>query len=440
MDDIESFRITLERGQPHVVVVGGGYVGLPLAVAIAKSACLVTVLDVDEHKVEAINEGRSYVGDVPSEALAPLVEHELLHATTNPDEAYARADVVLICVPTPLAVSREPDTSLVRAAVDTLLEQLWRTSRQLLVVLESTVYPGFTKEELADRLHGVEMAAKYTIHVAFSPERVDPANKTHGVVNTPKVVGGVDVTATRLAASFYSRFVPEVVQVSSASAAELVKLLENTFRAVNIALVNEFAIAAAKLGIDIWEVVDAAATKPYGYMKFTPGPGIGGHCINQDPPYLSWRMRGLGHEMRLLDTAMLIALAMPHYVVERLASMLNEYNTCLNGTRVLIVGVAYKPNVPDTRESPALDIIRELARRGAIVSYYDPYVPELTHEGFALRSADPTGYDHEAAIIVTDHDCFDYSKILAGTLHVLDTRGATRTLPELPPGTVAELL
>jgi UDP-N-acetyl-D-glucosamine dehydrogenase len=437
MDDITSFKIHLERGDPKVVVVGGGYVGLPLAVAFAQTGCRVTVLDTDQTKADAINAGRSYVGDVPSEKLAELVEHNMLRATTDP-AAYEEAHAVLICVPTPLAVSREPDTSLVRAAIGTLCMQVYCTNPQLLVVLESTVYPGFTREELAERIIAhAQHVPEHEVYVAFSPERVDPANKRHGVENTPKVVGGIDKDSTDLAAALYRRIVPFVVPVSSADTAELVKLLENTYRAVNIALVNEFALAARELGINIWEVVEAAGTKPFGFQKFTPGPGVGGHCIGLDPPYLSWRMRGLGHEMRLLDTAILVNRAMPGYVVDRLAAVLNEDGQCLNGADVCVLGVAYKPDVPDTRESPALDIIRELGKRGAVVTYYDPFVPSLEHEGFALKSVEiDTTLSYvrmqDSAIIVTNHSPFDYAELLRPFSRVLDTRGATREAGYVP--------
>jgi UDP-N-acetyl-D-glucosamine dehydrogenase len=442
--DHREFCALLTEGTPRVVVVGGGYVGLPLAIEAAANGCNVTVLDIDKAKVAAINAGRSYIDDVHGPTVESFVKGGKLRATADAYEAYVGAHAVLICVPTPLQPSREPDISLVCAALRPLNINLAGTHDPVLVVLESTVYPGFTRDEMRDRLGG--SGGERTVYMAFSPERIDPASKTHRVGNTPKVVGGVDPASTEAACALYRRVITAgVVPVSSSSAAELVKLLENTYRAVNIALVNEFALVAKKLGIDIWEVVDAAATKPYGFQKFTPGPGVGGHCIGLDPPYLSWKMRALDLETRLLDTAIMVNRAMPRYVVGRLADLLNDYGLCLHGTRVLVLGVAYKPDVSDTRESPALDIIRELRARGALVNYHDPRVPSLAHEGFALESValDRLADGYDAAIIVTNHSDFDYRALLAHVLHVLDTRGATRELidrDELPCGTVVELL
>jgi len=438
----DEFKELLSRGTPRVTVVGGGYVGLPLAVAAAQAGCKVTILDVDKAKVDAINAGESYIGDVPSARLAYFVhERRLLHATTAPSSAYAGAHAVLICVPTPLQLSREPDLSLVNSALRPLNIHLSTTNDPVLVVLESTVYPGFTREEVHGRLGVVE--GTHTVHVAFSPERVDPMSRAYGITNTPKVVGGIDRDSTEIACALYRRFVERVVPVSSSDAAELVKLLENTYRAVNIALANEFAIAAESLGIDIWEVIDAAATKPFGFQKFVPGCGVGGHCIPDDPPYLSWKMRALGQEMRLLNTAMQLNREMPHYAVRRLTGLLNDGGRCLKGSRILVVGVAYKPDVSDTRESPALDIIRELEHMGSLVTYLDPHVPSLEHEGLktsavdeayvALLNSESCRFD--AAIIATGHNGVDYAKLCNSAPIVLDTRGVTRGLAGISPAT-----
>ncbi len=419
--------LLLTHGNPKVVVVGGGYVGIPIAVAAARAHCDVVVLEVDESKAEKIRNGESYIRDVPSSELVALTRGGRLSATTDPSEAYEGAHVALICVPTPLRKTHEPDVSYVMEALAAMVPHL---PTPVLISLESTVYPGFTREVMVPRLEAGGRCVGSDLFVAFSPERTDPGNERYQIRNTPKVVSGFTPDCGEIAEAFYSRLVDRVVRVTSTDSAEMVKILENTFRAVNIALVNEVAIMSHRLGVDVWEVIAAAATKPFGFMPFYPGPGIGGHCIPIDPYYLSWKMRSLRHEARFISLAGQVNTSMPAFVVERLTDELNMKERSVKGSEILIVGVSYKPDIDDVRESPALDVIELLLQRGANVSYVDTFVSVVEHGGSRLeslpREVDVSGFD--AAVIVTHHSNFDYQRLVETCPLVFDTRNVTRGL------------
>jgi UDP-N-acetyl-D-glucosamine dehydrogenase len=406
-----------------VAVVGLGYVGLPLAVEFAKAGFKVIGYDVSERVVSLLNAGKSHIQDVPSAEVADLVRRKLFAATT--DEArLGDADAISIAVPTPLGKTRDPDMSYVQAASDAVARQ---AHSGLLVVLESTTYPGTTREVVQPAFERGGYVVGTDVFLAFSPERVDPGNPIYHTKNTPKVVGGITPECTDVAVALYSTCIDSVVRVSSTETAELVKLLENTFRSVNIGMANEMAIVCDRLGVDVWEVIDAAATKPFGFMKFTPGPGIGGHCIPLDPHYLAWKMRTLNYKTRFIDLASEINSGMPSFVVAKIAAALNEDRKPVNGSRALVIGVAYKRDIDDVRESPALDIIRLLEADGAQVSYHDPYVAKIREDGHewhgvalteqALASAD-------VVVIVTDHKTIDYQFIADHAALVVDSRNA----------------
>jgi UDP-N-acetyl-D-glucosamine dehydrogenase len=424
VDDLPLLERIATR-QVRVAIIGLGYVGLPLAVEFARAGLRTSGIEVDEHKIQAINAGHSYILDVSGDVVADLVGSGLLSATG--DAAVLRtADAAIICVPTPLSKTRDPDISFIVAAVDQIVHY---AHRDMLVVLESTTYPGTTDELLLSRLEAAGFEVGRDVFLAFSPERVDPANPVYGVRNTPKVIGGVTPACTRVAMALYGYAVDQLVPVSSTRAAEMVKLLENTFRAVNIGLVNEMALICSKLGLDVWEVIDAASTKPYGFMPFYPGPGLGGHCLPIDPLYLSWKLRTLNYSTRFIDLADNINTHMPQHVVERVSEGLNTFRKAVNGARVLILGVAYKRDVNDARESPAFEIIRLLLARGAIVAYHDPYVPHLEHDRFALDSVQLSDAELDAAdcvVIVTDHSSYDWERVSARAQLVVDTRNAMR--------------
>jgi UDP-N-acetyl-D-glucosamine dehydrogenase len=403
-------------------VIGLGYVGLPLAVAFAQRGIRVVGFEVDEAKVGDINACRSYIGDVGADELAACVRAGLLEATTDMSRL-AEADVISICVPTPLSKSHDPDVSYVDAATRSV-ERALRPGQ--LIVLESTTYPGMTEEYLLPRLEAGGLRLGRDVGLAFSPERVDPGNRRYGVPNTPKVVGGVDLVSGRLAADFYAIAIAHVHPVSSARAAEMAKLLENTFRSVNIGLVNEVALMCDRLRLDVAEVIEAAATKPFGFMRFNPGPGIGGHCIPLDPMYLSWKLRTLDYRARFIELAQDVNMHMPRYVVERVAGALNARARSLKGSRVLVLGVAYKPNVDDTRESPSLDVIRHLREAGAEVQYADPHVPSVTVRDAFLRAVPldaKTLAAADAVVVCTDHRAFDWSLVARHARLTVDARG-----------------
>jgi len=414
--------------QAKVGVIGLGYVGLPLAVEFARAGFDVTGFDVDRTKVDAINAGRSYIPDVPESELVPVVRGGRLRATTDTLELGAM-DAIDICVPTPLRKTRDPDLSYVVKAVEAVAATLRRGQ---LVVLESTTYPGTTDEVVQPMLEARGLKTEEDFFLAFSPERVDPGNAQFTTRSIPKVVGGVGPASTKAAAALYASVVSSVVSVSSTRVAEMVKLLENTFRAVNIGLVNEIALMCHKMDIGVWEVIDAAKTKPFGFMPFYPGPGLGGHCIPIDPFYLSWKARQTGFECRFIELAGQVNGAMPSYVVQRVADALNSAKKPINGSRIHVFGVAYKKNVGDVRESPALDILDLLVQRGATVSYTDPYVAafdlanlRLEHVAFDEAVTQPC----DCAIVATDHATFDYGRIAAMPL-VVDTRNALKEFPQ----------
>ncbi|NPB04273.1 MAG: nucleotide sugar dehydrogenase [Thermotogae bacterium] len=416
----------------RLVVVGGGYVGLPVAVEFAKRGVKTTVLDVDGRKVELINAGKSYIEDIPSDELAPLVEEGKLSATTD-RHAYRGADVVIITVPTPLDAEGNPDLSYVLSAMNALKEYL---HPGMLISLESTTYPG-TTDEMVDLLEETGLKVGKDFFMGHSPERINPGDPVWKFHNTPKVVGGVEPLSTDLMVRLYSIAVEKVVPVSTARAAELTKLLENTFRAVNIALVNEFAMISHKLKVDIWEVIEAAGTKPFGFMKFHPGPGVGGHCIPIDPLYLLWKVRRLGLDAEFIALADRINKGMPDFVVSLLEEALREEGRDLSKEKVLVVGVAYKKNISDTRESPAYRIVELLRSRGTKVLYHDPYVPQFM--GLKSMPLDRALSETDTILIVTDHDNIAWDLIGDKAGIILDARNALRKRGIRPLGRLVVL-
>jgi UDP-N-acetyl-D-glucosamine dehydrogenase len=422
---IESLRAKKAR----IGILGLGYVGLPLAVVFADAGFHVTGIDPDSRKVDSLNKGISYILDVKTETIEKLVKSGRLTATTD-FSVLKEMDAVSICVPTPLRQTGDPDMSFIISATEELAKYM---HKGMVVVLQSTTYPGTTRELLLPKLgteHGLIVGEDWFL--AFSPERVDPGRKDFTTINTPKVMGGITQTCGEVATAWYEGAIRTVHPVSSAEAAEMAKLLENTFRMINIGLVNELAMMCEHLGVDVWEVIDAAATKPFGFMKFTPGPGLGGHCIPIDPIYLSWKMKSFNYNARFIELASEINTNMPRYVVSRVMEALNDRSKALKGSKVLILGVAYKPDIDDVRESPALDVIGLLQKKGAVVEYHDPYIPHIHHEtdGWhmdsvkdmmnAVRAAD-------AVVIITNHKEYDYRAIVESAAFVFDSRNATRT-------------
>jgi UDP-N-acetyl-D-glucosamine dehydrogenase len=404
-----------------VGVIGLGYVGLPLAVAFAREGCDVIAVDVDQRKIEAIAAGDSYIEDVPSEVLAEVSGR--LHATTRYVEL-ERADAVLICVPTPLTRNREPDLGPLIEATRSLAGVL--RSDQL-VVLESTTYPGTTRERVAPLLEESGLAAGRDFHLAFSPERVDPGRTDFTLRSTPKVVGGLTEACAERAEELYALVCDHLVRVSTPDAAEMTKLLENIFRSVNIALVNELAMLSDRMGIDIWEVVDAASTKPYGFMPFEPGPGMGGHCLPVDPFYLSWRAREFDMATEFIELAGKVNQQMPYHCVAKAQRVLNDAGLSVKGARIALLGVSYKPGVGDTRESPALKIVSLLSELGASVSYHDPHVPALSDYGLVSTPLDEAVADSDLVVVVTAHPDVDYELVARRARLMLDLRGVTRS-------------
>lgn len=421
---MNSLRSRFEEKTTHVVVIGIGYVGLPLVAEFAKAGFLVTGYDKDPVKVSMLAVGDSYIQDVPTSDLKPHVQAGRLKASSDPS-VLETADAVIVCVPTPLNKTKEPDMSYILAATEEIARH---QKKGMLVVLESTTYPGTTSEVLVPKLTAGGYTLGVDVFVAFSPERVDPGNKIYQTKNTPKVIGGATPACLVEATALYSQVIDTLVPVSSTETAETVKLLENTFRAVNIGLVNEVAMMARRLGIDPFEVIRAAATKPFGFMPFYPGPGLGGHCIPIDPLYLSWKLKSLQYDAQFIGLADKINSGMPAYVVQRLADCLNNERKPVNGSKVLVYGVAYKPNIDDARESPSLGVIHELLKRGALVSYMDPYIPHVEEEGISLAAVDSdssfSGYD--AVIVVTHHDSLPKERMVAEAHLILDTRDALR--------------
>jgi UDP-N-acetyl-D-glucosamine dehydrogenase len=421
----DQLKRKIDDRTARVHVIGLGYVGLSLAVELAKAGFAVRGIDIDLERVTQLNRGESYLVDVATETLAPLVAQGRLTATTAFDEA-GQADALIICVPTPLRKSKEPDISFIVASLESLLPHLHQGQ---LLVLESTTFPGTTEEVVQPRLESVGLVVGVDVFLAFSPERVDPGNRKFTTANIPKVVGGVTRGCTELAATLYGQVTTSVFEASSPRVAETAKLLENTFRSVNIALANELAFACRKIGVDPWEVIEAAATKPFGFMPFYPGPGIGGHCIPVDPLYLSWKVRLTGYEAQFIALADQINRAMPEHVVHLVADALNEHGRAVRGASILVLGVTYKADVNDIRESPALEILELLARRGAQVSYADPFTPQLILNGLKLSAVEPLAETLAAAdcvLILTSHSSFDYGLISQQASLVVDTRNAMK--------------
>jgi len=412
-----------ERRQILFGIVGLGYVGLPLAVELSRAGYRVLGFDVNPDVVEGLNQGRSHVKDITEEQLQKAMECGRFSATTDMARL-SEPDAISICVPTPLSKFKDPDVSYIVAATEAVKKRLRRGQA---IVLESTTYPGTTREIMLPALQSTGLKVGQDFFLAFSPERVDPGNPTYGTRNTPKVVGGITEDCRKVAVALYEPAIDTLVQVSTTEAAELVKLLENTFRSVNIGLVNEMAIVCDKLGVNVWEVIEAAATKPFGFMKFLPGPGLGGHCIPIDPHYLAWKMRGLNYKTRFIDLAGELNTEMPMFWVRKLAEALNGQGKAVRGASVLVLGVAYKRDIDDIRESPALDIIRLLEGQGARVSYSDPHVPRFREDGQEFRSVKLTPDVVAAAdcvMIVTDHTAVDYRMIKQRARLVVDTRNA----------------
>ncbi len=411
-------------------VVGLGYVGLPLAMELVRAGYTVIGFDLSKTVVERVNAGTSHVQDVPSKLVAEAVKAGTLAATTDLARL-KEPDAISICVPTPLSKTKDPDVSYVLAATESVKKVLRRGQ---LVVLESTTYPGTTRELLLPAFERTGLKVGEDFFLAFSPERVDPGNTKWNTRNTPKVVGGITAACLRVVTALYAPAIETLVPVSSTEAAELVKILENTFRSVNIGLVNEMAIVCDKLGVDVWEVIDAAATKPFGFMKFTPGPGVGGHCIPLDPHYLAWKMRTLNYRTRFIELAGEINAEMPEYWVGRVVDGLNERGKAVRGSRVLVLGVAYKKDIEDIRESPALDVIRLLQQRSADVEYHDPHVPRFREDGVELVSLPLTAEilrRADCVVIVTDHTAIDYALVAREAALIVDTR---HVLPRRPEG------
>ena len=419
----------IESRSAHVAVIGMGYVGLPLAVVFAEAGYQVTGFDLDERKVDAINRSESYIEDIPSGRLRGLVSEGRIEATSD-FSRLAQCDAVSICVPTPLRKTGDPDISFIMSAADDIARYL---HPGMLVVLESTTYPGTTTEAILPRLqgNGANLQVGEDFFLCFSPERVDPGRKDWTTLNTPKVMGGSTPRCLEAGRSLYGSAIQRVVPVSSTEAAEMAKLLENTFRAVNIGLVNEVLLMCDKLGLDAWEVIEAAATKPFGFMKFTPGPGLGGHCIPIDPLYLSWKLKTLNYTARFIELASEVNSSMPVYWVQKVQDALNDAGKPLKSSKILVLGVAYKKDVSDIRESPAIDIIHLLRGKGALVSYHDPHVPAFDYEGIALEAVpelEQALEDQDCVVIVADHSAYDWRMIHRRARVLVDTRRTARQL------------
>jgi UDP-N-acetyl-D-glucosamine dehydrogenase len=420
---VEILAEKIRSRRARVGIVGLGYVGLPLAVEFARAGFSVTGIDISEQKARRVNAGDSYVGDIPSAILGPLVDVGKLRATADFDEV-AELDTINICVPTPLRKTKDPDMSFIVSACQEIAR---RFHPGMLVILESTTYPGTTEEVVLPMLTQPGLEVGRDFFLCFSPERVDPGNPQFQTANIPKVVGGCTPVCTELGQLFYSQALERVVPVSSTQVAEMVKLLENTFRMINIGLVNEMALMCGRMGIDVWEVIDAAATKPFGFMPFYPGPGLGGHCIPIDPFYLSWKTRQAGIEARFIELAGYINGQMPHFVADKVQNALNDAGKPVKGSRIHVMGVAYKRDIDDMRESPALDVILLLRQRGALVSYSDPYVSRVRLDGLELAACpEEAAGAADCVVIVTDHTVFDYGALVNRSRLIVDTRNALK--------------
>jgi UDP-N-acetyl-D-glucosamine dehydrogenase len=421
---LEALKQKIQSKTARVGIVGLGYVGLPLAVEFANAGFAVAGIDVQQSKVDGLNRGESHVQDVPSADVARFIGAKKFHATT--DFSIVRdLDTINICVPTPLRKTKDPDMSYIVSAVEEIAKHF---HPGLLIILESTTYPGTTDELLLPTFEKLGYKVGEDFFLCFSPERVDPGNPTYQTHNTPKVVGGVTPACTEMGQLFFSQALEKVVPVNGTRVAEMVKLLENTFRMINIGLVNEMALMCDGMGINVWEVIDAAATKPFGFMPFYPGPGLGGHCIPIDPFYLSWKTKQSGIEARFIDLAGYINGNMPHFVVDKVQGALNNHSKAVKGSHVHVAGVAYKRNIDDMRESPALDVILLLEKRGAKVTYSDPYVPELKLDGKTMKSESlaTSAAKADCVVIITDHKDFDYAGLLDKAKLIVDTRNAMK--------------
>jgi UDP-N-acetyl-D-glucosamine dehydrogenase len=426
MSTKETLIKKLQDKTAKIGILGMGYVGMPLAVVFAEAGFNVLGIDPDPRKVDTFNKGISYIQDVPTETVARLHKAGKLNMTAD-FSALKDMDAVSICVPTPLRQTGDPDMSFIISATEQLAKYV---HKGMVIVLESTTYPGTTRELALPMLtekSGLKIGEE--IFICFSPERVDPGREDWTTLNTPKVMGGITKACAEVATAWYAGAIKTVVPVSSAEAAEMSKLLENTFRMINIGLVNELAIMCERLGVDVWEVIDAASTKPFGFMKFTPGPGLGGHCIPIDPLYLSWKMREFNYNARFIELASEINTNMPRYVVSRVLEAMNDRSKPLKGSRVLVLGVAYKPDIDDVRESPALDVIALLRKKGAIVEYHDPYIPQIHHEREdwkmeSIKELLPSVRSADAVVIITNHKSYDFKAILDAAQFVFDSRNA----------------
>jgi UDP-N-acetyl-D-glucosamine dehydrogenase len=426
---LETLRAKFQQRNATAAVIGLGYVGLPLAMEIASAGFNVVGIDLDQNKIDKLKEGTSYIRDVSEKTIASALKMGRFIPTSD-FSALSEVDTVSICVPTPLSKSRDPDISFILTATEKIRKYL---HAEQLIVLESTTYPGTTDELILPELESSGLQIGKDFCLAFSPERIDPGNTAFNTRNTPKIVGGITETCTEIAHIFYSQFIERVIPVSSTKCAEMVKLLENTFRSVNIGMVNELALMCDVLGVDVYEVIDAAATKPFGFIPFYPGPGLGGHCIPIDPHYLAWKLKALNFQARFIGLAAEINGMMPTVVTTMVGEGLNRFSKSIRGSKVLILGVAYKKNVSDCRESPALDVMRMLIEKGAILSYNDPFVTTLRMNGQTLKSVDLTAANIQAQdciIILTDHSNYDFGRIIAASKLVVDTRNATKDLQE----------
>ncbi|MBN2382352.1 nucleotide sugar dehydrogenase [bacterium] len=423
----EQLLKKIQEKDALLAVIGMGYVGLPLAVEMAQAGFQVTGIDIDQEKMRMLNKGISYIQDISSDQVYDLVQKGFLQGT--PDFSILKSvDCISICVPTPLRKTRDPDISFIINATNEVKNHLH--SGQL-IILESTSYPGTTEEIMLQQFEETGLKVGQDYFLCFSPERVDPGNTVYMTRNTPKIIGGITPACSELGRAFYECFIDTVIPVSSARAAEMVKLLENTFRSVNIGLVNEIALMCDRLEIDVWEVIEAAASKPFGFMPFYPGPGLGGHCIPIDPVFLSWKLKTLNYTARFIDLATEINTHMPHYVVSKVTLGLNRFKKAVNGSRILIMGVSYKRDIDDIRESPAIDIFRLLQAQGAVVSYTDPFVPILRIDGQEYTSIELTGKnipEFDAVVITTDHTRFDLKQVVEQAQLIIDTRNATKKL------------
>lgn len=417
---IEKF----EKKEAKIAILGMGYVGLPLAVVFAEAGFDVTGIDPIQEKVDLLNKGESYIIDVPTEQVRKLIGERRLHATSD-FSVIKEMDAVSICVPTPLRKTGDPDLSFIISATDSLSQYM---HQGMVVVLESSTYPGTTREMVLPRLlECCDYKVGEDFFLAFSPERVDPGRKDWTTINTPKVIGGITEDCSEVSAKWYEQALEKVVPVTSTEVAEMAKLLENTFRMINIGLVNELAIMCDRLKVDVWEVIEAAATKPFGFMKFTPGPGLGGHCIPIDPLYLSWKLKSLNYNARFIELASEINTNMPRFVVGKVQDALNNVGKPVRGSDILVLGAAYKPDIDDVRESPALDVIHLLEQKGAKVSFHDPYAHHIKHEEWEMESIKDLNNGIEKAdcvVIVTNHSAYDYAEILENSLLIVDTRNA----------------